>query len=243
MAYFASQNRTVTANDYVSRTYSLPSRFGSIAKAFAVSNSNLSLNIKKNITGYSDFDNTVSVVNSEVQNYFRKVNYDISNPFGINLYVLSYDSNKNLTPINEAVLYNLQKYLEKHKIITDGINIIDGYIINVGVDFKIGVHSNYNKRDVLNVCIDKVKSFFEIDKLGFNQPINITQLELDIANTEGVRTVASIKFRNLTLNDGNYSPHEYNLEQATQDKMIYPSLDPSVFEVKYPDQDIRGSCV
>ena len=243
LAYFASQNRAVTTDDYTSRIYNLPPRFGTIAKAYVVSNSNLNVNINKYVSGFNDNTDNVTLLNDAVSNYFRKVNYDVSNPFSINLYVLSYDSNKNLTSINEALLYNLRKYLEKYKLLTDGINIIDGYVINFGVDFKISVFNNYNKRDVLNTCIQKVKDFFIIDKLTFNQPINISQLELEIAKVEGVQSVVEIKFKNLTMNDGNYSPHEYNLEQATLNKIVYPSLDPSVFELKYPDNDVKGAVI
>ena len=243
LAYFGSQNRAVTTDDYTSRIYNLPARFGTIAKAHVVSNSNLNVNINKYVSGFNDNTDQVTLINEAVSNYFRKVNYDISNPFSINLYVLSYDSNKNLTNINNALLYNLRKYLEKYKLLTDGINIIDGYIINFGVDFKIAVFNNYNKRDVLNTCIQKVKDFFVIDKWTFNQPINISQLELEIAKVEGVQSVVEIKFKNLTMNDGNYSPHEYNLEQATLNKIIYPSLDPSVFELKFPDNDVKGAVI
>jgi hypothetical protein len=243
LAYFASQNRAVTADDYTSRIYNLPPRFGTIAKAYVVSNSNLNVNINKYVSGFNDNADQVTLLNDAVSNYFRKVNYDVSNPFSINLYILSYDSNKNLTSINNALLYNLRKYLEKYKLLTDGINLIDGYIINFGVDFKISVFNNYNKRDVLNTCIQKVKDFFIIDKWTFNQPINISQLELEIAKVEGVQSVVEIKFKNLTMNDGNYSPHEYNLEQATMNKIVYPSLDPSVFELKYPENDVKGACI
>jgi hypothetical protein len=243
LSYFSSQNRTVTHDDYISRIYSLPSKYGTIAKAHVVTNSNMNVNINKLIGGFSDYNNQITLLNTAVENYFRKVNYDVSNPFGINLYLLSYDSNKNLTTINDALLYNLRKYLEKYKLMTDSINIIDGYIINFGIDFKISVYNNYNKRDVLNSCIAKVKNFFLIDKWTFNQPINVSQLELEIAKTEGVQSVVDVKFKNLTIDNGNYSPHEYNLEQATQNKIIYPSLDPSVFEIKYPETDIRGAAI
>jgi hypothetical protein len=243
LANFASQNRTVTADDYVTRVYSLPSNYGTIAKAYVASNTSLNVNVNQNISGFTDYNNQVTLLNNATDNYYRKVNYNVSNPFSINLYVLSYDSNKNLTTINNALQYNLSKYLEKYKLLTDGINIIDGYIINFGVNFKISVYNNYNKRDVLNTCIQKVKDFFAIEKWTFNQPININQLELEIANTEGVQSVINIEFNNLTINDGDYSPYEYNLQQATLNKIVYPSLDPSVFEIKYPDTDIKGAAI
>jgi hypothetical protein len=244
LANFGSQNRTVTVDDYVSRIYSIPPRFGSIAKVMVIPNSDLSISTNQTIlNGFVNNENQTSLINNSLENNYRKINFDVSNPFSLNLYVLSYNSNKNLTQINEALVYNIRQYLQKYKIISDSVNIIDGYIINVGVDFKILVYNNFNKKEVLDQCLQKAKDFFNIDKWYFNQPININQLELELAKVEGVQSVAEIKFKNLTQNDGNYSPHEYNLSEATHNKIIYPSLDPSVFEVKYPDNDIRGAVI
>jgi len=244
LANFGSQNRTVTVDDYVSRIYSIPPRFGSIAKVMVIPNSDLSISTNQTIlNGFVNNENQTSLINNSLENNYRKVNFDVSNPFSLNLYVLSYNSNKNLTQINETLVYNIRQYLQKYKIISDSVNIIDGYIINIGVDFKILVYNNFNKKEVLDQCIQKAKDFFNIDKWYFNQPININQLELELAKVEGVQSVAEIKFKNLTQNDGNYSPHEYNLSEATHNKIIYPSLDPSVFEVKYPDNDIRGAVI
>jgi hypothetical protein len=244
LANFGSQNRTVTVDDYVSRIYSIPPRFGSIAKVMVIPNSDLSISTNQTIlNGFVNNENQTSLINNSLENNYRKVNFDVSNPFSLNLYVLSYNSNKNLTQINEALVYNIRQYLQKYKIISDSVNIIDGYIINIGVDFKILVYNNFNKKEVLDQCLQKAKDFFNIDKWYFNQPININQLELELAKVEGVQSVAEIKFKNLTQNDGNYSPHEYNLSEATHNKIIYPSLDPSVFEVKYPDNDIRGAVI
>ena len=244
LANFGSQNRTVTVDDYISRIYSIPPRFGSIAKVMVIPNSDLSISTNQTLlNGFVNNENQTTLINNSLENNFRKVNFDVSNPFSLNLYVLSYNSNKNLTQSNEALVYNIRQYLQKYKIISDSINIIDGYIINVGIDFKILVYNNFNKKEVLDQCLQKAKDFFNIDKWYFNQPININQFELELAKIEGVQSVAEVKFKNLTQNDGDYSPHEYNLSEATLNKIIYPSLDPSVFEVKYPDNDIRGAVI
>ncbi len=244
LANFGSQNRTVTVDDYVSRVYSIPPRFGSIAKVMVIPNSDLSISTNQTLlNGFVNNENQTTLINNSLENNFRKVNFDVSNPFSLNLYVLSYNSNKNLTQSNEALVYNIRQYLQKYKIISDSVNIIDGYIINVGIDFKIVVYNNFNKKEVLDQCLQKAKDFFNIDKWYFNQPINTNQFELELAKVEGVQSVAEVKFKNLTQNDGDYSPHEYNLSEATHNKIIYPSLDPSVFEVKYPDNDIRGAVI
>jgi hypothetical protein len=244
LANFGSQNRTVTVDDYISRIYSIPPRFGSIAKVMVIPNSDLSISTNQTLlNGFVNNENQTTLINNSLENNFRKVNFDVSNPFSLNLYVLSYNSNKNLTQTNDALVYNIRHYLQKYKIISDSINIIDGYIINIGVDFKILVYNNFNKKEVLDQCLQKAKDFFNIDKWYFNQPININQLELELAKVEGVQSISEVTFKNLNQNDGNYSPHEYNLSDATHNKIIYPSLDPSVFEVKFPDNDIRGAVI
>lgn len=244
LANFGSQNRTVTVDDYISRIYSIPPRFGSIAKVMVIPNSNLSISTNQTLlNGFVNNENQTTLINNSLENNFRKVNFDVSNPFSLNLYVLSYDSNKNLTQTNDALVYNIRHYLQKYKIISDSINIIDGYIINIGVDFKILVYNNFNKKEVLDQCLQKAKDFFNVDKWYFNQPININQFELELAKVEGVQSISEVVFKNLNQNDGNYSPHEYNLSEATHNKIIYPSLDPSVFEVKFPDNDIRGAVI
>ena len=244
LANFGSQNRTVTVDDYISRIYSIPPRFGSIAKVMVIPNSNLSISTNQTLlNGFVNNENQTTLINNSLENNFRKVNFDVSNPFSLNLYVLSYNSNKNLTQTNEALVYNIRQYLQKYKIISDSVNIIDGYIINIGIDFKILVYNNFNKKEVLDQCLQKAKDFFNVDKWYFNQPININQLELELAKVEGVQSISEVTFKNLNQNDGDYSPHEYNLSEATHNKIIYPSLDPSVFEVKFPDNDIRGAVI
>jgi hypothetical protein len=243
MAHFASQLRSVTRDDYLVRVYSMPARYGSIAKAQVITNNSLNFNVKKLLSGTVDSNNTATVNDDSLDNYFRKITYDSSNPFSINLYVLSYDSNKNLTPVNEALSANLIKYLSKFRMLTDGINIIDGYIINIGIEFSIMVYKGYNKKEVLKQCIGAAQDFFDIDFWNFSQPINISQLELEIAKIDGVQSVSDVKIINKTISDGNYSSVEYDIDSATRNKIVYPSLDPSVFEVKYPDVDIRGVCL
>jgi hypothetical protein len=128
-------------------------------------------------------------------------------------------------------------------MITDGVNIMDGFIVNIGVDFDVVVYSNYNKREVLASCLRELQTYFNIDNWTFNKPINLSEIELILANVEGVMSVPSVKISNLCGGDGNYSQNRYNIDAATKGKIVYPSLDPSIFEVKYPNKDIKGRAV
>jgi hypothetical protein len=166
-----------------------------------------------------------------------------NNPFAINLYILGYDSNKNLVQIgtNQALKENLKTYLNEYRLLTDGVNLLDGFIINIGVDFEIRTYSGYNKREVLVRCIDEITNYFNIDDWTFNMAINLSELELLIAGIEGVQSVPKCEIVNKCL--GQYSNNSYNIAEATKGKMVYPSLDPSIFEVKFPAKDIKGRVV
>jgi hypothetical protein len=244
IASFAAQNRIVTQDDYLARVYSMPPQFGLIAKAQVITYNSLDVNQNQILVGTVNSNNVATVANNNTQNFFRKIAYDRSNPFSVNLYILSYDVNKNLTTPNQALVTNLLTYLRKFRILTDGINIVDGYVINIGVEFVITVYKGYNKKEVLANTITAVKSFFNIDTWEFSQPINLSSLRLEIAKVEGVQTVVSLDIKNLTpltTNGDNYSSIEYDIDAATKNDMIFPSVDPSVFEIKFPDKDIKGT--
>jgi hypothetical protein len=233
LAYFAAQNRAVTQKDYEVRTYAMPSKYGSVAKVYAVTDTQLDLaNIQAQPSSIQTGSSAPGTVNA--------VDPSNNNQFAINLYVLCYDNNQRLIPTNEALRTNLKNYLNQYRMLTDSVNILDGYVINVGVDFSIIVYKNYNKREVLANCLTLVQQYFDINNTKFCQPINLSRLELEIAKVDGVQSVTQLKVKNLTLKDGDYSQYEYDISKATVDKVIYPSIDPSVFEVRFPTKDIVG---
>ena len=238
---FTAQDRLVTKEDYISTVFNMPAEYGFVAKAFVTTESDLNMANASYVKGLLDSSGNLTV--DSTQQGFRKINMDGNNQFGINLYLLTYDENKNLTPINDALSYNVKSYLSKYRVLSDRINIIDGFIINIGVNFSILTYSNYNKMEVLTNCINVVKSFFDIEMWQFSQPINLGQLQLDIANIEGVQSIANLEIINLTMNNGNYSIYEYDIVSATRNNIIYPPIDPTIFEVKYLDTDIQASVI
>lgn len=238
LSSFSSQNRTVTRDDYIIRAYSMPSKFGSIAKVYVTKDGSLDSKSQLNLIK-SNLDQDVKVS----PNGMNLVYGELNNPLAINMYVLSYDKNKNLTKPNELVLKNLRTYLSSYKILTDGINITSAFIINIGIDFEISIYPNFNKKEVLFNCIRGLGEKLETDQLSIGQPIEIGELELTLSAVKGVKSVVSVVIKNLTINDGDYSDNEYNIKEATIGKTLYPSLDPSIFELKYPNKDIVGRIV
>jgi hypothetical protein len=209
---FNSQLRNVTQDDYLVRTLSLPSKYGTIAKAFI------------------EPVKAQNILPGEI-------------PSTLDLYVLSYDANTNLRTCSDALKQNLSTYLSQYRIIGDSIRIKDGFIINIGVNFEIIVLPDYNNNDIIIACINALKDYFAINKWLMNQPIVLRELYILLDKIEGVQTVKTINIVNNVGTNLGYSQYAYDIQGATQNNIIYPSLDPSIFEVKYPNNDISGKIV
>jgi hypothetical protein len=217
LANFATQNRLVTREDYIIRSYSMPAKFGSVAKAYIVPDDQLTQ-----------------------ENYQQS---RIANPLAMNMYTLGFNQSKQLVPLNKAIKENLKTYLGYYRMLTDAINIKDAFIINIGVEFEISVLSNYNSNEILLKCINELKIYFNIDRWQINQPIIKSEIVNLLGNVKGVQSVINVKFNNLYETTSNYSGNIYELASATKNGVIYPSLDPSIFELKFPNQDIKGRVV
>jgi hypothetical protein len=161
----------------------------------------------------------------------------------LNLYVLSLNSDNQLNYANNTLKNNLRTYLSQYRMIGDNIEIKDAYIINIGVDFEIIVLPEYNNSEVLLRCIDEIKSYFDLSKWQLNQPIMMKDLYIMLDKIKGVQTVKNVIIKNNAGTSQGYSQYAYDITAATQNSVIYPSLDPSIFEVRYPDTDIKGKVV
>jgi hypothetical protein len=159
------------------------------------------------------------------------------------MYVLSQNSNIQFTTPSEALKKNLRTYLSQYKMIGDSIEIKNAYIINIAIDFEIVVLPNFINSQVILACINSLKEYFNRNNWQINQPILTNLLYIRLDKIEGVQTVKNIKFLNKSGISSGYSQYAYDVEGATQNQVIYPSLDPSIFEIKFPNQDIKGKVV
>ena len=218
LSSFPTQLRTVTKDDYIIRTLSLPSKYGIISKAY----------VNQDIS---------------IQNNFSTDLLATQNINSISIYILSKDNNNNLTTPNIALKQNLKTYLSQYRMITEAINIKDAFVINIGVNFEIIVRPNYNNKLILNNCLIALQNYSNIDKWQINQPIILSEIYSLIDQIEGVQTVQKVEIINKAGIENNYSPYSYDIKGATINNIIYPSLDPSIFEVKSPSTDIQGRVV
>lgn len=218
MGEFTTQYRAVTQQDYLARTLSMPGEYGKIAKAYVTSD---------DVTFASYMAN----------------NPADRDPILVSLYVLGLDSIGNLAVPSTNLIGNLSTYLQNYRMLTDAINIKPAYIINIGVNYDIILRPNYNAQDVLTRTLSAVQNFFNVDNWQINQPIMLSDLYTTIDQVEGVQTVRNITISNLSDITKGYSKYSYDVPGATNNNVIYPSMDPSIFEVKYPNTDIQGRVV
>ena len=207
LSNFNTQLRNVTADDYLVRALSMPSKFGNIAKAWTQ---------KPKATD----PNTT-----------------------LDMYVLTLDVNGNLTTASTSLKNNLKTYLNQYRMIGDTVDIKDAFIINLACDFEIITLPNFNNNEVLAQCLTALQRFFSIDNYSINQPIVLRDITVLLDNVAGVQTVQNLAITNKAGESSGYSKYAYSIEGATQGGVIYPSLDPSIFEVKYPSNDIKGRVV
>jgi hypothetical protein len=161
----------------------------------------------------------------------------------LDLYVLSYDVNNQLSLCSPALKQNITTYLSQYRMVNDSVNIKDAFIINIGVNFDIIVLPNYNSNEVLTKCIIALQDYFTINKWSINQPIILRDIYVLLDLIDGVQTVKTIDIKNLVGENLGYSKYAYDISAATVSNVIYPSLDPSIFEIKYANTDIQGRIV
>ena len=219
MASFAAQNRAITREDYIARVYSMPARYGAISKAYIVGDAQ---------------------INTADKTYPAET---ITNPYALNLYVLTQDASDNLIEANTALLENLRTYISQYRMLTDAINIKPAFIINLGIEFEVIPKPNNNSNEVVLKCIDRLKTLLHNDRMQINGSLNISSIISDLDSLDGVQSIPTLDFINMHQTSAGYSGNEYDISGAIKNNILYPSLDPSIFEIKYPNADIKGKAI
>ena len=204
---FTTQLRNVTADDYLVRALSMPSKYGKVSKA-----------------------------------HTQKPKADEANTT-LDLYVLTEDASNKLVTASDTIKNNLKRYIEQYRMIGDTISIKDAFVINFAVNFEIITYPNFNSNEVLESCIVALQTYFNTNRWQISQPIIIPDLFVLLDTLDGVQTVKDVTVKNKAGTTKGYSQWAYDMNGANQNGTIFPSLDPSIFELKYPNTDIKGRVV
>ena len=253
-AFFTTQNRCVTKEDYEARVMNIPSKFGNIAKVYVARlqlgqatdqievlikqqlndiQSNISSQLEQvvsNLPGQNLTEIAAGISDVNQSLFSQMSNIEITAESlellsTINIYILGYNNRKQLvgnpntnsTGTNDnlplTLMTNIKKYLENFKLLTDTITLNDGYIVNFGVIFDVIAEKYANKQEVKLKCIQKIKDYFRIEKMQFNQPIFKSDLEYELMGVEGVRSIGHVTITQ--KDDYNSDIADANLKDST----------------------------
>jgi hypothetical protein len=171
-----------------------------------------------------------------------------NNPMSANLYVISRDINGRLVVSADSLKKNLVTYLNSLRLIADSIDILDTAVINIGVNYNIVIDDTFNKRIVIQQVNNSLKEYLDIKNFQIDQPLIRSDLITIILAIEGVVSLDSLSLTSLsgTVNGRTYtdvSTFDTDLNGPNYDRGVLYGPPGSIFELRFPDDDIIGNSI
>ena len=156
----------------------------------------------------------------------------------LNLYVVSENSKNQLELTNQTIKNNLKTWLNQYRMMNDTIDILDPYIINIGISFNIKATAGVEKYAAMESAVDAVRKNFNT-KFFIGEPLNISEIYKALKEIPAVLDVIDVKVFN--KNDSNYSGNILNIAKNMSPdggSIITPKN--AILEIKFPEVDIKG---
>ena len=209
----ASQERCVTLKDYISRVQTMPAKYGCPFRVSGVEENNK-----------------------------------------VMLYLLGLDSDRRLSNlIPTALIRNMMNYLSMYRSMNDFVEMKSGRIVNVSIEADLFINKTYDPSDVIRTVIETISNYMDINKHEMGEDIYISDLEKEITKIDGVTNIIDLRIYNETGNG--YSPTQTTQELVDSgdagealtrrqidlgaSQYVLNSEPDEMFEIKYPDKDIR----
>ena len=160
----------------------------------------------------------------------------------LNLYVISENSEGFLTTTNPTIKENLKTWLGQYKIINDTIDILDAYVVNFGIEFIIVADYAENKYAALSGANARLRNFFANSRYDIGESLFITDIYKQLQKAPHVIDVIDVKI--VPKVGGIYSQANFSFENHLSNDGRYITANrTSIFEIKYPNNDVQGSIV
>ncbi len=229
-AFFATQLRCVTKEDYTARIQSIPTKFGSIAKSFVerldggtLLVSTLSYNQNKQLV------QTPQLVLQNIATYlnqFRMINDQVD--FGFNLKEVLFSGYIINFGVNFKVNYD--RRFNPTEVKLNVIQVIKDFFKVEKMQFRQSINMNDLQYNIL----------------GLSGVIGVKELILfQDGNDEYASGRKFYYYRGdgeVIGDDVNYG-FQYDFHSSLEDGIYRPSVSPAVFELKNPNQDIYGKVI
>jgi hypothetical protein len=201
-----------------------------------------SKNAQERIVTREDLLARVYSIPSNFGRVFRAaVRSNPNNPLSTQLFIVSRTPDSTLVNSADTLKENLRKYLAPYRLVSDAIDILDAYIINLSLLFEVVVDPSLNRQLVLQTILKKLNEQMVVTNFSIDQPIIISDIQNMIYTTPGVLSVTSLEFRNYTgmVNNRQYSDVTFDVKNNIRKGILYPPPG-GIFEFKYPEYDIIG---
>ena len=230
-AFFASQNRCVTRQDYQARILNLPAKFGNIAKCYVeriddsggLFVSTLSYNQNKQLV------QTPELVLRNIMTYlnqYRMINDQLDFGFTLNDTLFSGYN------INFGVKFevNSDRRVNPSDVKIEVINTIKNFFKVERMQFRQSINMNDLQYNILGlegvIGIKELKLFQNGNDFGISRNMANYQADGDV----------------ISNGESGYG-FQYEFDNSLENGIIRPSLTPSVFELRDPDRDIYGKVI
>jgi len=164
------------------------------------------------------------------------------NSLASQIFVVSRDKDKKLGLTPDTLKKNLRKYLNEFRAVSDAFDILDAQVVNFAVSLEIVAHPTSNKTQVAQSCIKALTRILDTKNFQIDMPIALSDITNVVLNTQGVISLVDLKVTNVTgtVEERVYSDVSFNVDANTFQQMVI-GPDGSIFELKYPDTDIKIS--
>ena len=156
----------------------------------------------------------------------------------LNVYVVSESPEGKLEQTNDTIKENIKTWLNHYRMINDTVDILDTFIINLGINFVVKPEMNANKFDVLNNCVAALAKEFSTP-LFVGESLSVSKIFNILNNVPGVNDAVKVQFVNKA--SSNYSNVFFSIGENMSpdgDSLVCPKN--AIFEIKFPQVDIKG---
>jgi len=161
----------------------------------------------------------------------------------LNLYVISEDKNGYLTEATISLKNNLKTWIEKNKVVSDTIDILDAKIVNLSIDFVAVGLPGKSKYEVQENALTALREYFSRTP-SIGEPFMINDV---LSVLKRVSTVLDVKEVTVKTKRGsNYARTPININSSTNNSAYDNTINVPlnvIWEIKYPDADIRGTII
>ncbi len=157
----------------------------------------------------------------------------------LNLYVVSEDTNGNLTNSSTSLKKNVKEWLNNYKMINDTVDVLDATIVNIQINFVVLIEINKAPASILNQCLVALRNKYTA-KSNLGEPFYVSDIYKTLNLVDGVIDTTSVKIARKI--GANYSQAEFSIEENTSKDGRYINVpDNVILEIKDLDADIVGA--